>query len=57
MKKKRRRRKDLLKTLGTISYIPVSIKTVGGFKDKVVRLFRTKTQEEYGNQTVYWSAI
>ena len=57
MKKKRRRRKDLLKTLGTISYIPVSIKTVGGFKDKVVRLFKTKTQEEYGNQTVYWSAI
>ena len=39
-----------------IKYVPNPIrKTVGGFKDEVVSLFKTNTPEEYCEQTVYGS--
>ena len=37
-----------------INYIPKPIrKTGGGFKNKVVRIFKTSRTEEYGKQTVH----
>ena len=37
-----------------IDYIPLpKRKTAGGFKDKVVSLFKARIPKDYGKQTVY----
>ena len=41
-----------------INYIPEPIrKTVGGFKDKVVSLFKTNPSENHSKQTEMWKEI